>query len=307
MILYKTRYNKEAECYPTLLDFKQVEYERELLSAFEIEFSLKRHQAIEMAKNNFLEILTRYGKEDWVILKDYWNKYDDVIGLDYILLTRHACYIFEIAAFNGKFEYTNKKATVNGEELYTNIIHETNYAHEIIQEICQQVAPTLSVKSALLLMGDNPPIPFDTTIEHVQLVTKDQLSNYIQAISTEEATYTGQAINSKKIIHHLERFEVAMPYPPRPYTYEELENIQKGIHCERCADYSIKISQTLVHCSCGHLETLEQATVRTICEYGVLTYDNDELSPLELKKFFNYQISDRYLYEILTKYFVFTS
>ena len=303
MITYKTKMNMKKNLHPTKLEFKRIEAKRNLLSDYELRYSLKEYEKLHTAKETLINMIREHGKKDWVLIEDYWTRFHRMMGVDFILLTRHACFTFKVTALDGDFSYHEGFTLVDGGVLSGNLVEETWMSRCVIEDILYPADSNLPVFTALILMGETPPTPLGTYIEEVPVVTKELLPNYIQNIIAHEASDTNPLMNIERIIKQLECMEIPKPYLPLSYDQDYLERATKGIHCDKCINYHTEITATHVKCPCGHEETLEAATLRTMNDYKILTYENDKVEPSELLKFFNHQISESYLENNLKSHF----
>lgn len=302
MITYKTKMNLQTNLYPTKLDFKRTEVKRNLLSDFELKYCLKEYEKLEKAKKQLIDMIHENGLDDWVLIEDYWTRYHGSRGIDFILITRYAVYTFTVTALDGKFSYDSGFTLVDGGVLSGNLVENTWMTRCVIEDILYPINPDLYVNTALILMGDTPSTPLGTCLETVPVVTKEHFPTYIQDIAEREAGDTEYMLDIERLITQLECMEIPKAALPIAYYDEFIEHTTKGIHCDQCINYNIKITDTHVVCSCGHEEILESATRRTIEDFKTLTYEYDLLKTPLLLEFFNHQVSESYLESILNTY-----
>lgn len=304
MITYKTKMNLKSNLYPTKLDFKRTEAKRNLLSDFELKYCLKEYEKLEKAKKQLIDMIHDNGLDDWVLIEDYWTRYHGSRRVDYILITRFSVFTFTVTALDGKFSYDSGFTLVDGGVLSGNLVEDTWMTRCVIEDILYPVNPDIYVNTALLLMGDTPSTPLGTYFETVPVVTKEHFSTYIKNIAEDEARDFKDMLNIERLIQQLECMEIPKVALSISYGDESIEHATKGIHCEQCINYTIEITDTHANCSCGHEESLESATRRTIEDFKTLTYEYDLLKVPLLYEFFNHQVSESYLASILYTSFV---
>lgn len=76
----------------------------------------------------------------------------------------------------------------------------------------------------------------------------------------------------ERVLNYLESYTTENPYPVEPLSPETLSGLRKGILCTKCTSHQVEVTKKFVKCRCGRNELREEATVRTIYEYGVLNF-----------------------------------
>lgn len=299
MEIIELKMNKDL---PTKLDQLEIITRRSFYLDKEERGELSRLRKGEEGEQEVLNYLKQYGRSHWIVIQNMWLDYHGPFESDLTLLTRNGTYLFEIKNYNGFFQYDHGISMLNHREISGNAIYQTRRALKNIRELYQRKYSKSNVQATLVFMGLDNPIEISPNIEDIHILQRNQLKYFIQRICAEEDDRTYQSIDSSKIVSHFDSFSTENPYQATPISPERMENLRKGILCAQCANSNVSISKLFVKCSCGHLESRDEAMVRTICEYGVLHYKN-HLTKKTLFDFFNGQTSRTYLTTILRKYF----
>lgn len=262
----------------------------------------KRIEAGFFGEEKFNQYLTKFGLEHWTILRNKWLKNDSHFECDFILITRHAIYVFEIKNYFGKFFYKNGQSYSRGRAITYNPI---NQARNVRLHL-QNIMGSYTVKGALVFIGEHNQVCIKDALDDIAILETNEVYEFIQQIKREEQEYRGRYLNPQDILTHLQKFEIDPPYQPKPYTKEEMEKARSGIYCANCQQKVQVTRADYIKCSCGLHESKEEAVIRTACEYGVLTYGED-FTISDIRAFVGNQASITYLRKILTKHFEFTN
>jgi len=294
MKLQQTQLQKETVHLPTQLDFYQILYYRGS-SYFSKEKKLyKSLKAGAEGEQLVLDQLREHGRKHWIVLHNVWMDKDGQFESDLILITRHCIYVLEIKNYTGKFTYENGICMINHYEISHNCVQQARRNYVNIKNICRGLINPKKIKGALLFVGEDNEVQMNTDIDYINVFDRIQLVGFIKTIAEEEEQYLNHPIDSAKIIARFEQYEIPNPYAPTPLTLDEMEHIRSGIYCAHCHSYNLEIDKHAVNCPCGLTESREEATIRTICEYGVLNFKSN-LRRNKLLTFLNEQVSINYL------------
>ncbi len=299
LIVYKTDILKETMAKPTKLDFERVAYRRSLYPSKQAYFSLTNEEAGEQGEEIVFKYLEKYGFDDWIVIKNMWLDYDGQFEGDLILLTNHGPYLFEVKNYQTDYKYENGVSTWNGNRYSGNPINQTIRNKINLENILAKT----KVQGVLALVGLNSYVEIYPEVTEIDIVQRAGLKHYIQKIVEQEIEHEGQFLNRDQLLRALERYEIQPLQKPIPLTESQMKQLRKGIYCLNCKSYAVKIGRTKVACACGFMEERDMAILRTICEYGVLTFDRD-IKIGGLIDFFGATISHVSIRKVLKKYFV---
>lgn len=304
MYIYETKLSKNSYV-PTQLEFLRAANRRELLSTTQ-ESHLYRNLEIGAQGEQFvMDMLKKYGREHWVVLRNLWMDCQGIYESDILLLTSHTPYVFEVKNYDGLFEYKDYRCYVNGNRLKENCIHQAQKGLINLQDICKGIDRSISAKGALLMVGEHNDVRIQSKVEEIELKTRYQIRNYIQEIAQQEEANYQSRVDTPRLLNRFEKIETLNPFGPRKsYSSEEVLEGRLGIYCKNCGSYDLESSRKFVKCKYNHEELRREAIIRTIHEFGMLTFDHDFMTRSDLSQFMNNQLSDPYLVDILNNNFV---
>jgi len=302
MILHKTKILEKISKLPTELDFLKITTARSYTNIREEKYKLQRLESGLAGEEKAIDCLKEISKKHWIVMRNLWIKYDNPHEYDIILITNQGVNILEIKNYTGKFTYENGVCKINSHKIDNDIIQQTRRNYLKMRRICNAFSPSINVKGALVFVGEKNQVEIKTPVEDIEIMHLNDLYEYINDIITEENSNNFNSLNPKKLVSHLQKFEVAHPYLPKPLSKSEIKKMRPGIHCARCGTFNVKITKYYVECDCGLHEFREEAIVRTACEYGVLTHHKN-FTIGEILEFIDYQASASYLRKVLSKHF----
>lgn len=302
MKLHQTSLQKEMAQFPTELDFRRISTQRGLTISKEDIAALRRLEAGAKGEEILVQKLEELGKSHWTIIRNLRLNNFSTFECDLLLLTNNCLYHFEVKHYTGKFTFDNGDSYYDDFELDNNIVQQTRSAHLNIKRICQNLSHKIKVKSILIFIGEDNQVAIKSEVNNIQILTRTDLTEYIKKIIVEENSRKFSVINPTQLIAHLEKYEVVNEHLPKPFTSKQLQHVRRGIYCSRCMSYDVKIKGKYVMCPCGLHEPREEAMIRTICEYGVLTYGQN-LTKKELLDFIGDDTTEYYLKKILKTHF----
>lgn len=304
MRIYQTAYQQEvAKLYPTKLDFETIAHQRGLLKTKEEKLNYYQTVMGTQGEAIVLDYLQKYGKKHWVVMQNLWQNYSGRFEMDIILFTRHKSYTIEIKNYKRKFTYEAGKVKINGRTRSSNPFHQARRAYTNLENICLDHSYPTRFQGVVVFVGVDNHVEIHSEMTDLEIVPRTRLLTFIEEIAEEEAQYTGEPLDVKRIIRQLEKYETENDYLPEPVTKEKMATARKGICCENCQSYSVENKKHKVICRrCGVVENREKAIVRTICEYGVLNFKSN-LTLKPLFEFFGGQVSKSYLFKNVHKHF----
>lgn len=303
MYIYETKLAKTSSV-PKQLEFLRAADRRELLREKK-ELSLYRNLAIGAQGEQFvLDALRMYGRKDWVVLPNLWLDHYGIYESDIVLLTRHAPYVFEVKNYDGLFEYKDSRCSVNGTRIKENCIQQAEKALMNLQDICRGMDRSITAKGALLMVGEHNDVRIESDVKEIEVITRYQMRNYIQEIARLEDAISRNNYDIRRLLNHFEKNEVLNPFGPlKSYSPEEVLEGRLGIYCKICGSFEVESSRKFVKCRNDHEEVRREAIVRTIHEFGVLTFESDFMTRRDLQLFMGEQMSIPYLLDILNDNF----
>lgn len=306
MILHQTKLLREAAEEPTSLDIERILHQRNYSRTSEPNYKLRNLEAGEAGEQIVYNYLEDNGRKDWIGIRNMWLNYGGPFEGDLILLTNHKNYLFEVKNYNSTFTYEKGISKFNDRKNSGNPVHQTRRNTINLQNMCHEFSREITVQGVLVLVGIDNYVEINSEIKDVDVVKRNELKHYIQKMVEKDNAYEGWIVNKKSLIEHFERYEIEPYYGPEMISKEQMNSLRKGIYCLHCKKFHPQINRKTVSCSCGFIEEREMAILRTICEYGVLTF-NKPLKTGKLWEFFGRQVSRKSIRKVLQKYFQFVA
>lgn len=256
----------------------------------------------EMGEQEVIRYFKEYGGRHWRFIRNVWANVNGRFESDLIIITRAYIYVLEVKNYTGIFKYDEGISTIDGVDVNADCIFQARRSFKNIQKLLAPLVGFQQVKGALIFSGEHNEVHIRSRVEDIEIVQRNQLLRFIHKIAEEEDAHYYDEIAITPIIKKLEQVQLANPFTADPLTSEQMKHVRSGIVCAHCSNFNIEITRKYVNCTCGCVELREEAMVRTICEYGMLRY-NEPLRRNELAHFFGKQASLRYLNHILATHF----
>lgn len=299
----QTTQSKKDGTYPTELDQLRILSQRKRSFSENEQYKLSRLEAGNAGEETVIHYLETYGREHWVVLRNVWLDDYGISENDILLITYDCIYVFEVKNYTGTFVYDDGQCVINGRVNKNNCVAQARKAYLNVRDILLKLLSRLNVRGALIFVGTDNMIQINSPVEEIEIVQRNQLRHFITKIAEQENRNTYPTIDQAAVIAHLEKYQVENPYRPNPLTPDEMKELRRGIQCARCGNDNLDIGRAqYIHCPCGLSEPRDKAIVRTICEYGVLRFDQ-ELKIENLLPFFGGDISRSNLKRVLHEYF----
>lgn len=304
MHFYQTKLQKQEALLPTQLDFLRIAKQRGLPLTKKENNLLYTLEVGDRGEQTAINFLNKFGREHWTIMRNLWVDYSNPYENDILLFTKERPYVFEVKNYYGQFVYDHGICTLEGKKLTNNPIFQTQSAHTNLQGVSHEVDHSLQAEGALILIGEHNEMKINSEIPDIKVKMRHEFRQYIRHIITEETNHRGHSLDTNRLITQLEAYEIPPRFRPTSLHPDDLEHAHKGIHCQHCEGYNIKVHKTYIECNnCRFLESREEAVFRTVCEFGVLTFEHDYMKRSDLSHFMNQQVSPKYLSDFLKKHF----
>lgn len=302
MEIIQLKKKKQMASEPTTLDLLEILKYRSITFSNENNKLLDRLRKGEEGELEVLRFIKDYGRSHWKVIRNYWGDYNGRFESDLILFTDTDCYVFEIKNYVGSFEYKEGISSIDGTELTSDCVFQTRRSYKNIRNLIQNDIPRSNVHGVLVFIGEHNNVQMDSNISDINVVKRTGLMRFLQKIALEEQTRPTTKIPFQKISLKLELHAVSNPFIMEPLTPKQIKSLKNGIACAACCGFNVQFTRKFIKCPCGNVENRRVAMVRTICEYGVLTY-NRPLRCQELYSFLNGDTSYSFLQNIMYSYF----
>lgn len=304
MILYRTTQQEKDALVPSKLDFGKILLTRHKRLSSKIRRDISLAEIGEQGENKVVEILKEFGNKDWIYLENVWLDKSGRYETDIIVITNAAIYVFEVKNYEGIFVFDNGDCKINNYDLADNCIAQTNRAYKKMHSICDEAFIETKIHGALIFIGEYNTVEIKSPIGNIEVIKRSDLKSYIYEMIEEERNFHERQVDIDTLMQQLNRYSISNPFIFQPLSEAEFSDIRTGICCARCHNFDLDINRNdYIMCMCGLAEPREEAIIRTICDYGVLTFDKNFEAP-KLIAFLNRQVSRSNLYQILEKHFL---
>lgn len=267
------------------------------------QFNLKLQQRGFLGEKELYRLLMKHGQRNWAVSHDLWLGVGGSTQIDLLLVTRSGLLVIDAKNYEGHYSHINGQAMINGKQVNHDIFTQLNRSVEKVKEMCKQLGYNGTVKGRVVFVNADSQLQVEGGVAELAL-NRAGLINLLQQIDESEVISMPANLNPfqlQKLV--LERFKIDSPYPPKSLSHDEVSFLKPGLCCQECMNFELKLTRYKVVCLlCGHAQSKEQAVVRAICEYGVLTHER-VLRPNQVMLFMGSQLEVRYLGRILRKYF----
>lgn len=292
----------EKDHLPTQFDFFQILTIRGSDYFTEKKTLFKSLEAGNYGEQKVMKYIQEYAPSHWTVLQNVWLRDFDRFECDLILLTSNQIYILEVKNYQGTLLYDNGQCFYNSHETSLNPFEQIRTNLINVKRMCSRVSTSIDVQAAIIFAGDDHEVIMKTPLENIRVLTSNGIRNFILDIVQQEKRGLNKRFDHERLLRLFQSYEIDNPYQPVPLSEAEMKHIRPGIYCANCQSFNVQITKFKVICSCGLHESREEAIVRTICDYGVLTYGRT-LKRKDLMAFFNGHVSHSYLISVCHKHF----
>jgi len=258
------------------------------------------------AKNKGLEVLmnqlNKYAKNHWMYMIDVSMDHYNILNCDVLLLTSTSLYTFEINHYEGLFEFKSGESSLNGKKLEQYPIKMAQSISSQLKSLATMNSIPLNIRGVAVFTNPKNKVQIYDEINDIEIVDAEQLETFIKNIIREENEQKNRSKINPMYISWMAKIDRHHPSWLIKIPDEIKEKLRLGIACSACEHFDVEVGEDCVSCLCGKRELLEEAIVRTICDYGVLNNEKD-LYPPDLHLFFDKQVSIEKIEKCLTKYF----
>lgn len=271
--IIETEMQKKMVERPSRLEVLR-EYEKRGALSQKYQNELWNMEAGEMGEKLVLKYLHDFGEPHWQVVRNVWLDYHTTFECDMLLLTRAGGYAIEVKYYTGEYELKNSQWSCNGMKRAHNPVGQTQKVVINIQNIARQNNLPVTLKGVLVFTGPHFTLAVQDSVEDVDILTANQLRNYIYEIKRDERN-SRVKFDEEAFMNILGKYETANPFPAENLYGVLGDQIRKGVMCCHCGSFDVETNKTYVTCGCGMHEPREMAIVRTICEYSVIHFYED--------------------------------
>jgi len=198
------------------------------------------------------------------VLIDFGN---NLFQMDSLAIFQESVLLFEIKNFEGDF-------CVRGDRWYTLSDKEINppleqlqRSESLLRRFLQEHGCMLPIEPFLVFV--NPEFTLYQAPMKIPIIHPTQIQRLLRTLANKpiKTTHLHEKIANKLLTHHL----TTSPIKRKPdYSYEML---QRGIYCSHCYTFFKDATETKLVCTCGTIESIDDAILRSVREIVLLFPD----------------------------------
>lgn len=292
----------KMESQPCKYDFYNVLEPRLTSPSNDLLNTIRRTKKGVAGENDVISIFTKYGRKHWMYFSNLWLNKNGRIEVDLLVVTNTSYYVSEIKNYDDYFSYDHGVCQLGDLILDEDCISQTRRTYSKFKNLCRQENIFTDVHGAIIFIGENCQVKIGSQIDSIKVISRNQLRDYIKEMMLDEKNNFQNNNQSSQLNSMLNNNIISDPFLPDSLVASNSIKLKYGIHCANCNNFDLYFHKQYVECKCGLFEPREEAMVRSICEYGVLNYDQN-LVKMKILEFIDYQCSYNYLDSILNKHF----
>lgn len=286
---------------PTKIELYQELLIRGALSTEQAQ-ELEQLQFGQEGEQTLIDYFRMYGESHWSVFQNVWVDYYGKFEVDCLLITSNQIYLFEVKNYKGQYVYENSQCRCNGQKIGHNAISQTQKSYINFTNFLRQNKINVPVTGVLLFTGIDCEVTIHDEIGDLKVVRRNQLRNFIHKIKHDERNYRKDRVDIDSLRQVLDDFEIHNPFLPDAIPSEIVSRIRNGVRCSHCHSFEVDALKMYVCCLCGIYEPIENAIIRTICEFALIHFDSDLLIN-DLVIFFNGDYSRGTIKKYMDKHF----
>lgn len=245
------------------------------------------------------DVIEKYGSSTWYHFKNIWIDYFGRAQFDSLIITESGVFLADIKNYGRHYIYKNAMWSHLNKPLSKNI------NQQLLDNIvkCQslgKIIPAMKNTQGTIVFINERAIPTIMDPMPVNYLLHYQLYDWIDSL---KQPIPGKTISIHKTAELIKQFIIPNPYDHSAVcSDEEYQKLKKGLYCCKCGGFHLEFKKYSITCTCGHSENKERATLRSICEYGVLQNHKD-LNAHDISIFLDGQVPTQYIYRKLNAFF----
>ncbi|MFC4620130.1 nuclease-related domain-containing protein [Camelliibacillus cellulosilyticus] len=233
---------------------------------------------------------------DWLILTDLlfeWN--NNRFQIDDLLISENGLYPFEVKNHEGDYYVEKDKwYTVSGIEV-NNPIHQLRRADMYLKKLFHANGIKLPIESLVAFV--HPGFALYQAPMRLPFLLPGQIKRHFVKLSNIPSKLNANHFEWAKRILALTVTE--SPYDQVPEYHDK--QLKKGVYCASCHTFSLKMAGRHLICqSCGAVEPLESAVMRSVNEFHIL-FPERKITVQAIKEWCDLDVTRRRIEWILKK------
>lgn len=233
------------------------------------------------------------------IINDLTIKYHgNTTQIDQLFSHGHKLYLVDAKNYSGSYTFAQNSWSHNNKKLPRNIFSQIDRARDILACILEEAAIDWPIETVVVFTDPTVELNIEDPINHI-VKRLGAFTDFVSALGKSPLNGTDLAWQTA-----LRKYQI----PSHQLTDDFSQQIghrqlQLGIRCLKCSSFNWQQDTFWITCkNCGAVKVKEEAYVRTICDYGVLFF-NQGLRLQDLCRFFGDGYGKRYISLELKKHF----
>lgn len=222
---------------------------------------LEKGYAGELLFDEYVSTLTN----EFLLLNDVLLDFgNNLFQMDSLAIFQESVLLFEVKNFEGDFFVRGDRWYASSDKEIKNPLEQLQRSEALLRRFLQEHGCTLPIEPLLVFV--NPEFTLYQAPIKTPIIHPTQIQRLLRtlAIKPTKTTHLHEKIANKLLTHHLSK----SPIIRKPdYSYEML---QKGIYCSHCYTFFKEATETRLVCTCGTIESIDDAIVRNVHEFMLL-------------------------------------
>lgn len=266
-------------------------------------WDFRRQQIGYKGHVDFIGLIKPLLPEDFVLLNDISLKLPyKFTQIDSLLITDSKIIRFEVKNILSQYEYKDGVWYSNGYRMSNNYFTQVKRAGEILEELMRENKYFVPIESQLVFINEDDNVSILGDDHQGEYLMRGQIRPFLK--NEIENRQFGQ-LNPMEMAHFLKKQSIEL-HSVLDLKHKDLrEQVQRGVQCCQCGGGNLDSRSKRYHIvcnNCGFAEPKQKAVLRTICDIGVLYYDQP-LTKRQIMEFIGDFRLNHTIKRVLKRYF----
>ncbi|MGG7621588.1 nuclease-related domain-containing protein [Bacillus coreaensis] len=225
---------------------------------------LEKGYAGELLFDQYISTLTN----EFLLLNDVLlDSGNNLFQMDSLAIFQESVLLFEVKNFEGDFFVRGDRWYTSSDKEIKNPLEQLQRSESLLRRFLQEHGCMLPIEPILVFV--NPEFTLYQAPMKTPIIYPTQIQRLLRTLANKptKMTHLHEKMANKLLTHHL----TTSPIKRKPeYSYEML---QKGIYCSHCYTFFKDTTETRLVCTCGTIESIDDAIVRSVHEFMLLFPD----------------------------------
>lgn len=257
-------------------------------------------------ENNFAAFAEREKAASWQWLFDLrLQAKAGEIQVDAVLICEVGWITFEVKNYRAAYQFSEKQLTVNGEVNFHNAFRQAERSSNLFHHVFKQFSAVGDLRHYIVFINEEDTVDVDGGNSKIPYLKHGKLRQFFRDLRRECETLANlPAVFNRDFLLEATRLRAMHKIDNRRYslTDERFTNLKKGLQCEQCQKFNLRISRYYVICQeCSFCESKEKATMRLVSTLGILL-PFESLNPKKVHQLSGGMLEYRTISSTMAKY-----